>query len=261
MVAEQMPDALDQNAPVTEEPSLRQPNLITIHEQTHDRLDLTLGGMKEVFENMEPNDRELVEAIQYERFLIALHLDPAHESEPTIFRMAKEMYTFAESDRTNPEPYVRMLIEAGPRFRELLPRRPHTLPVGNMPGKLDRMDVTPVVDNLRKAEKLINDMLPNDPSFRRFRLAISECVTNHILHGMGSDPRQTARIRCVKKDTKFGIAVRDSGWGYRPELVRDATLPENLEKPDGRGLMLMESGADRKSIFSDGRLSAMVKLL
>ena len=35
------------------------------------------------------------------------------------------------------------------------------------------------------------------------------------------------------------IEVEDEGRGFDPSHVPDPTLPENLERPNGRGLLLM----------------------
>jgi serine/threonine-protein kinase RsbW len=38
---------------------------------------------------------------------------------------------------------------------------------------------------------------------------------------------------------RFDVLIRDEGHGFDPEDVPDPTAVENLERPCGRGLMLM----------------------
>ena len=73
------------------------------------------------------------------------------------------------------------------------------------------------------------------------RLALEEALVNAIKHGNGMDPDKSVRIVCRIGRHKLRIEIEDEGDGFEPDAVPDPTAPENLEKPCGRGLMLMRS--------------------
>ena len=73
------------------------------------------------------------------------------------------------------------------------------------------------------------------------RLALEEALVNAIKHGNRMDPSKNVRISCVIYEEKVRIEIEDEGTGFRLEDVPDPTADENLERPCGRGIMLMRS--------------------
>ena len=73
------------------------------------------------------------------------------------------------------------------------------------------------------------------------RLAIEEALVNAIKHGNRMDPGKTVRIACRVCHRKVRIEIEDQGEGVQPEAVPDPTAEENLERPCGRGIMLMRA--------------------
>jgi len=73
------------------------------------------------------------------------------------------------------------------------------------------------------------------------RLAIEEALVNAIKHGNRMDPTKTVRIACQVARHKVRIEIEDQGEGFQPEEVPDPTADENLERPCGRGIMLMRA--------------------
>ncbi|NQV23580.1 MAG: ATP-binding protein [Rhodopirellula sp.] len=71
------------------------------------------------------------------------------------------------------------------------------------------------------------------------RLSLEEAVVNAIRHGNGMDFRKNVRVALRVSRDEVWISVEDEGVGFTPEVVPDPTSPENLERPHGRGLMLM----------------------
>ena len=70
-------------------------------------------------------------------------------------------------------------------------------------------------------------------------LAVTEAVTNAIIHANKSDKNKLVKINVEKKDGKLFIKIKDQGKGFDPSKVPDPTAPENLLKDSGRGLYLM----------------------
>ena len=71
------------------------------------------------------------------------------------------------------------------------------------------------------------------------RLALEEALVNAIKHGNGMDKTKTVRVGCRVAVEGVRIEIEDQGPGFRPEDVPDPTAIENLEKPCGRGIMMM----------------------
>jgi serine/threonine-protein kinase RsbW len=71
------------------------------------------------------------------------------------------------------------------------------------------------------------------------RLALQEAVVNGLRHGNGGDPAKRVRVRYSLGRKGVLAEVEDEGPGFDPDRVPDPTLSENLERPGGRGLLLM----------------------
>ena len=88
-------------------------------------------------------------------------------------------------------------------------------------------------------EQLLQDRQAHDHDIFSIRLALEEALVNAIKHGNQSDPAKKVRISYRLLADRFEVAISDEGTGFNPEDVPDPTAAENLERPCGRGLMLM----------------------
>ncbi|MCA9000095.1 MAG: ATP-binding protein [Planctomycetaceae bacterium] len=73
------------------------------------------------------------------------------------------------------------------------------------------------------------------------KLALEEAIVNAIKHGNGLDPDKQVHIHCEADRHSLKVTIEDEGEGFDPEDVPDPTDDENLEKPSGRGVMLMRA--------------------
>ena len=73
------------------------------------------------------------------------------------------------------------------------------------------------------------------------RLALEEAVANAVKHGHQGDPAKRVRVGYRVRADRVLVAVEDQGAGFDPRRVPDPRDPENLDKPSGRGLLLMRS--------------------
>ncbi len=73
------------------------------------------------------------------------------------------------------------------------------------------------------------------------RLALEEALVNAIKHGNGLDPDKTVRVNCLIEDDLLRVEIEDQGPGFNMGEVPDPTAEENLERPCGRGIMLIKS--------------------
>jgi len=92
------------------------------------------------------------------------------------------------------------------------------------------------------------------------KLALEEAMTNAVRHGNRNDPSKRIVVRYAISPEKVTIVVRDEGGGFRPEHVPDCTAPENIERPCGRGIMLMRAYMTEVSYNADGNEVLMIKV-
>jgi serine/threonine-protein kinase RsbW len=73
------------------------------------------------------------------------------------------------------------------------------------------------------------------------RLALEEALVNAIKHGNGSDHSKQVRIEGWINSERLRVEIEDEGPGFSVADVPDPTADENLERPSGRGIMLMQA--------------------
>lgn len=69
------------------------------------------------------------------------------------------------------------------------------------------------------------------------RLSLEEAIVNSIKHGHKYDDSKQVKIEYGYVGGEFTVVIVDEGEGFHPEDVPDPL--DNLEKPSGRGLLLM----------------------
>ncbi len=75
-------------------------------------------------------------------------------------------------------------------------------------------------------------------------IAIREAVANAIEHGNRKDPNKEVDVELAFDGSEAIIRVHDQGEGFDPEEVDNPLDPENLLKPNGRGIFYMKSFMD-----------------
>ena len=91
------------------------------------------------------------------------------------------------------------------------------------------------------------------------KLAVEEAVMNAIFHGNQADARKKVRVAYHVSQNAFFIRVQDEGGGFDPAAVPDPTRAENLEKPSGRGLLLMRYYMSEVQFLDRGTTVVMCK--
>lgn len=86
------------------------------------------------------------------------------------------------------------------------------------------------------------------------RLALAEAAINALKHGNQFDVTKTVTIEMKLYDSHVHLSVADEGMGYNPGDVPDPTNPENLERPSGRGLLLIKFYAKSVALNKEGNL-------
>ena len=98
-------------------------------------------------------------------------------------------------------------------------------------------------------------VMPQNPTIEELadiKTAISEAVTNAILHGYNQDARGMVHMRCERQGDCFLFCISDDGVGI--ENVEQAMEPLYTSKPElersGMGFSFMEAFMDTLSVES-----------
>jgi len=91
-------------------------------------------------------------------------------------------------------------------------------------------------------------------------LALQEALANAIRHGCQGDPnRHLQCIVAVEDSGEAMIVVRDPGTGFDTSRVANPLAPENVLKPSGRGIFLINQLMDEVAFKDGGRELQMKK--
>lgn len=82
-------------------------------------------------------------------------------------------------------------------------------------------------------------------------LAVEEALVNAIFHGNNLSSEKQVHVVCKVSSERVVVEVADEGTGFDPDAVPDCTADENLDRPSGRGIMLMRSFMSRVE-YEDG---------
>ncbi len=91
-------------------------------------------------------------------------------------------------------------------------------------------------------------------------LAVEEAVVNAIKHGNQLDETKQVHIRCKLSADNLWVEIIDEGCGFNPNEVPDCTAHENLEIPNGRGIMLMRSFMSKVEYSPSGNCVILEKI-
>lgn len=75
-------------------------------------------------------------------------------------------------------------------------------------------------------------------------IAVREAVANAIKHGNQEDPDKQVEVDFGVDGDELVIQVTDHGTGFELSQVDDPLAPENLLRPNGRGIFFMKSFMD-----------------
>ena len=130
------------------------------------------------------------------------------------------------------------------------------------PLESKKIELRSSVENISEVEDLINiifeDYELSPDYYGNMLVALSEAVNNAITHGNKLDESKIVNLEFRHKGDEYYFTISDSGVGFDYEHVPDPTSPENIEKPDGRGIFLMKNLSDRVTFMDKGRTVELV---
>ena len=93
------------------------------------------------------------------------------------------------------------------------------------------------------------------------KLAMEEAIVNAIKHGNQLDESKHDYVVCRGSSKRLWAQIRDEGPGFQPTDVPDCTAEANLDRPCGRGIMLMRNFMSSVQYNDSGNCVEMEKIL
>jgi serine/threonine-protein kinase RsbW len=110
------------------------------------------------------------------------------------------------------------------------------------------IEIESQLENLSVVESLIDrvceDLNVSEDSYGNILIAVTEAVNNAIVHGNKNEVKKKVKVDVVQESNAVVFVVLDEGQGFDFTNLPDPTAPENVEKPDGRGIFLMKNLSD-----------------
>ena len=75
-------------------------------------------------------------------------------------------------------------------------------------------------------------------------VAVREAVANAIKHGNEQNPDKQVHVDLLLEGDELVIRIADEGMGFDPAAVPDPLAPDNIARPNGRGIFFMKSFMD-----------------
>lgn len=111
-------------------------------------------------------------------------------------------------------------------------------------------------ENIILVERMIEDVCDvfniSEDYYGNILVALTEAVNNAIYHGNAANPKKNIDIFFKSFPDHVSFIVKDEGPGFNYTNLPDPTNPENIEKPNGRGVFLMRNLADNVSFEDNG---------
>lgn len=112
------------------------------------------------------------------------------------------------------------------------------------------------IENINIVEKLVDDISAqqnlSSEIYGNLLVAMVEAVNNAIIHGNKLDETKEVVVDYGIDGGFFWFNVKDQGPGFDFNSLPDPTLPENIEKPHGRGIFLMSHLVDEIAFEDKG---------
>jgi serine/threonine-protein kinase RsbW len=109
-------------------------------------------------------------------------------------------------------------------------------------------------------ERLLHARKASDQEVFSVRLALEEALVNAIKHGNEMDRSKKVYVSYRVLVDRLEVRITDEGKGFDPNDVPDPTDPMNLERPCGRGLMLMRHYMTEVEYNASGNSVSMAKV-
>ncbi len=128
-------------------------------------------------------------------------------------------------------------------------------------SKQRHMQIASRMEGITEVEGLINSLCEDfgveETHYGEILIAMTEAVNNAIVHGNKLDSNKMVDIQVTVDGNDLQFRIADEGPGFDFENIPDPTSPENIEKPNGRGVFLMRQLADGCEFEELGRIAVL----
>lgn len=125
-------------------------------------------------------------------------------------------------------------------------------------AQMETIDFASKGENITIIERLIDELCEKhsiqEEHYGNILIALTEAVNNAIYHGNKQDPSKQVSVKYEASGDRFFFRIEDDGPGFDYQNVPDPTAPENLEKPNGRGVFLMKHLSDDLKFLEEGKV-------
>ncbi|MFD1553026.1 ATP-binding protein [Putridiphycobacter roseus] len=112
------------------------------------------------------------------------------------------------------------------------------------------------ITNISQVESLIDnvcaDLNISEDLYGNILIAVTEAANNAIVHGNAQNADKGVEFIVDRLNNELVFSVTDEGNGFDYDQLPDPTAPENIEKPDGRGIFLMKNLSDKIEFLENG---------
>lgn len=120
-----------------------------------------------------------------------------------------------------------------------------------------KIQIPSLLENIRIVESFIDNAKDkfkfSDDVYGNIMISVTEAVSNAIKHGNKLSKDKNVTLTLELSDKKITFWVEDEGEGFDTENIADPTLPENIDKPGGRGIFLILALTDGFNFHENGR--------
>jgi serine/threonine-protein kinase RsbW len=110
------------------------------------------------------------------------------------------------------------------------------------------LDLGSRFENIELVQVVLRDALDQlglDEDARHWvDVAVREAIANAIKHGNAQNPEKQVHVDLFLDGEDLVVKVGDEGPGFDPTQIHDPLAPENLLRPNGRGIFYMKSFMD-----------------
>lgn len=124
-----------------------------------------------------------------------------------------------------------------------------------------QLQIASRMESITQVEGLINALCEEfgveETHYGEILIAMTEAVNNAVVHGNKLDANKMVDIEVRTEGQTMEFRIADQGPGFDYENIPDPTSPENIEKPNGRGVFLMRQLADACEFEELGRVAIL----
>ena len=119
-----------------------------------------------------------------------------------------------------------------------------------------KIQIPSLMENIKIVESFIENSRErfqiDDDVYGNILVAVTESVNNAIQHGNRLDKNKSVTLQLLPDENAVTFVITDEGPGFDYQNLPDPTAPENVSKPNGRGIFLMKHLVDKLDFENNG---------